>query len=82
MGNTRPTQEEYFTMGQQIRDDIGNKRVLICPVDHGAYADSLFMMEPLRDAGVNALYYERGPYTHRSKIAQYAKDFFRESFRD
>lgn len=63
MGDVRPTYEENYALGLEVRRIVGNKKVVVCPVDHGAFEDAKYLREPLNDAGVNALWYKRGPYS-------------------
>lgn len=78
MGETRPDFDEFYQMGLDIREDVGRSKIVICPVDHGAYMDSLFMREPIRAAGVNAVYFQRGPYTLWPKLREKMEDVWSE----
>ncbi|GEM_PF-3801117 len=63
MEDVRPTYAENYAMSTDIAKTIGKGRLLVVPVDHGAYEDSRFLRQPMEAAGVNALWYKRGPYT-------------------
>ena len=82
MGDTRPDFDEFYQMGLDIREDVGRSKVVICPVDHGAFMDSLFMREPIMAAGVNAVFFQRGPYTLWPKLMERLEDVSSEVVRD
>ncbi len=67
----RPDGDLFYMMGRKIQGEIGDAHLVIIPVDHGAYSDSVWMRPFLKEAGVNATYYMRGPYTWRGSAMEY-----------
>ncbi len=70
MNIARPTAEDYFLMGRAIHEEVDELPVVVFPVDHGAYSDSLHMRRPFETAGLNVHFYERGPYTQEGRKVQ------------